>query len=84
MQDDEYKVVGDIIYHKDKIYLVLESNMKEWILEEDTGTNIVKPTPNNHLDANLGSISGPSNERVLSMVVQLHGDAMDDSLREQL
>ena len=79
ISDDKYKVVDDIIYYKDKIYLVPESKMKEWILKEDTCTNIVKPTPN----GNLVSINGPPNEQVLPMVNQIHGDASDDSLREQ-
>lgn len=34
VQDDRCKVVDDIIYYKDKIYLVPESKMKERILKE--------------------------------------------------
>ena len=33
IQDDCYKVVDNIIYYKDKIYLVPESKMKEMILQ---------------------------------------------------
>lgn len=34
VQDDRYKVVDDIIYYKDIIYLVPESKMKEKVLKE--------------------------------------------------
>lgn len=34
LQDDWYKVVDNIIYYKDIIYLVPESKMKENILKE--------------------------------------------------
>ena len=34
IQDDRYKVMDDIIYYKDKIYLVLESTIKDKILRE--------------------------------------------------
>jgi hypothetical protein len=34
VQDDRYKVVDDIIYYEDKIYLVLESTLKDKILRE--------------------------------------------------
>jgi hypothetical protein len=30
--DDRYKVIGDIIYYKDRIYLVPESQLKDKIL----------------------------------------------------
>lgn len=33
IQDDTYKIVDDIIYYKDKIYLVPESTLKEKILK---------------------------------------------------
>lgn len=33
-QDDQYKVVDDIIYYKDQINLVLESKLKQKILKE--------------------------------------------------
>jgi hypothetical protein len=33
VQDDRYKVVDDIIYYKDRIYLVPESTLKEKIME---------------------------------------------------
>lgn len=32
--DDRYKVVDDIIYYKDRIYLVPESKLKQKILKE--------------------------------------------------
>ena len=31
VQDDRYKVVEDIIYYKGRIYLVLESKIKETV-----------------------------------------------------
>ena len=34
IQDDRYKVMNDIIYYKDKIYLVLGSTLKDKILME--------------------------------------------------
>jgi hypothetical protein len=34
IQDDRYRVVDDIIYYKDKIYLVPESTLKDKILRE--------------------------------------------------
>jgi hypothetical protein len=33
IQDDKYKVVDDIIYYKDNIYLSHESKLKDKILE---------------------------------------------------
>jgi hypothetical protein len=32
IQDDRYKVVDDIIYYKDKIYIVPDSKLKDNIL----------------------------------------------------
>ena len=68
-------MVGDIIYYKDRIYLVIESKVKKRILEEDTCTNIVEPTLDDKLDGNMASTSDPLNKKALSVVVQLPGDA---------
>ena len=65
IQYDMYKVVDDIIYYKDKIYLVPKTQIKEWIAEEDISTNIVKLICN----GNLGSISSPPNKQALPIVV---------------
>jgi hypothetical protein len=37
-QDDRYKVVDDIIYYKDRIYLVSESTIKGKIMEATHNT----------------------------------------------
>ena len=34
IHDDRYRVVNDIIYYKDRIYLVPESKLKQKILKE--------------------------------------------------
>jgi hypothetical protein len=41
-QDGMYKVVDDIIYYKDRIHLVLESALKEKIMEEKHNTPLVR------------------------------------------
>lgn len=41
MHDDRFKVVGDLIVHKNMIYLILESNMKEKILRSMYDTPLV-------------------------------------------
>lgn len=85
VQDDKYEVVGEIIYHKDKIYLVPETKMKEMILEEGTSTNIIEPMLDDQLDGNLGSTSDSPNKQSLSVAVQPSGDAdlIEDYLQEQ-
>jgi hypothetical protein len=40
-QDGIYKVVYDVIYYKDRIYLVLESALKEKIMEAMHNTPLV-------------------------------------------
>lgn len=67
-------MVGEIIYQKDKIYLVRKSKMKEIILEEGNYTNIIEPILDDKLGANLGSTSDPLNKNVLSVVVQPPSD----------
>ena len=44
-QDDWYKVVDEINYYKDRIYLVLESKLKQKILKRIDASPLVK-----HLD----------------------------------
>jgi hypothetical protein len=41
MQDDRYKVVDDIIYYKDRIYLVPESKLREKIVKAMHDTPLI-------------------------------------------
>ena len=42
MQDDKYKVVDDIIYYKDRIYLVPESKLMEKIMKSMHDTPLTR------------------------------------------
>ena len=85
IQDNTYKVVDDIIYYEDKIYLVPKSKIKERILEEDNSTNIIEPTLDDQPNENMSSTSNPLNKQTLPVVVQLASDVdlIKDYLQEQ-
>ena len=42
VQDDRYRVIDDVIYYKDKIYLVSESKLKEKIMKASHNSSLLK------------------------------------------
>lgn len=51
--------------------------------EEDASTNFIKPIIVDQFDGNSCPISDPQKEQALLAIIQIHGDATDDSLQEK-